>query len=212
MPQIPRHQCLVYEGSPAPHLPGLSALIRQKLDENYRCLYLHSPSMVAGLRSYLFAAGIDVTKEIMKGGLVLSSGNAHLVDGRFNIDRMIGMLEEALDQAVTDGYRGLWATGDMSREFGAERDFSKLLEYEWRLEEVFRKHPALSGICQYHADTLPREVLRHGLLTHQSLFINETLSRLNPLYVEQESFTLQSFDNTALDKMIRGLCRVPDTN
>ncbi len=168
--------------------------------------------MVAGLRSYLFAAGIDVTKEIMKGGLVLSSGNAHLVDGRFNIDRMIGMLEEALDQAVTDGYRGLWATGDMSREFGAERDFSKLLEYEWRLEEVFRKHPALSGICQYHADTLPREVLRHGLLTHQSLFINETLSRLNPLYVEQESFTLQSFDNTALDKMIRGLCRVPDTN
>jgi hypothetical protein len=193
----------VYEGSPAPHLPGLSALIRQKLGENYRCLYLHSPSMVAGLRSYLFAAGIDVTKEIMKGGLVLSSDNAHLVDGRFNIDRMIGMLEEALDQAVTDGYRGLWATGDMSREFGAERDFSKLLEYEWRLEEVFRKRPALSGICQYHADTLPREVLRHGLLTHQSLFINETLSRLNPLYVEQESFTLQSFDNTALDKIIR---------
>jgi len=141
MSQAPRHQCLVYEGSPAPHLSALSALIRQKLDENYRCLYLHSPPMVAGMRSYLFAAGTDVPKEILKGSLVLSSNNAHLVDGRFNIDRMLGMLEEALPQALHDGYQGLWATGDMSREFGPEKDFSKLLDYEWRARGIFSNTP-----------------------------------------------------------------------
>ncbi len=92
MPQVPRHQCFVYEGSPARHLPGLSALIRQMLDENHRCLYLHSPSMVAGMRSYLFAGGTDVTREVQNARLVLSSDNAHLVDGRFNIDRMLGFL------------------------------------------------------------------------------------------------------------------------
>jgi hypothetical protein len=37
--------------------------------------------MVTGMRSYLFAAGTDVTKEIVKGSLVLSSNNPHLVDG-----------------------------------------------------------------------------------------------------------------------------------
>lgn len=211
MPPVSRHQCLVYEGSPAPQLSGLAALIRQKLEENYRCLYLHSPPMVAGMRSYLFAAGADVTTEVMRGRLLLSSDNAHLVDGRFNIDRMLGMLEQALNQALNDGYQGLFATGDMSREFGPERDFSKLLEYEWRLEEFLRTHPALSGICQYHADTLPGEVLRHGLLTHPSLYINETLSRLNPHYVERESFAAQPINNAALDKMIRDLCTVPDT-
>ena len=211
MPHIPRHQCLVYKGSPAPHLPGLSALIRQKLDANYRCLIPHSPAMVTGMRSYLFAAGTDVTKEIVKGSLVLSSSHAHLVDGYFIIDRMLGMLEEALNQALHDGYQGLWATGDMSREFGPERDFSKLLEYEWRLEELFHTHPALSGVCQYHADTLPPEVLRHGLLTHPSLYINETLSRLNPHYVERESFAAQPINHTALDKAVRDLCMVPDT-
>ena len=188
MPQISRHQCLVYKGSPASHLPGLSALIRQKLDENYRCLFLHSPAMVTGMRSYLFAAGIDVTKEIVKGSLVLSSNNAHLVEGRFIIDRMLERLEEAVNQALHDGYQGLWATGDMSREFGPERDFSKLLEYEWRLEEFFQTQPALSGVCQYHADTLPREVLRHGLLTHPSLYIGESLSRVNPHHVERNCF------------------------
>ena len=210
MPQIPRHHCLIYEGSPAPHLPGLSTLIRQKLDENYRCLFLHSPAMVTGIRSYLFAAGTDVTKEIVKGSLILSSSNAHLVEGYFIIDRMMGMLEEALDQAIHDGYQGLWVTGDISREFGPERDFSKLLEYEWRLEEFFHTHSALSGICQYQADTLPPEALRHGLLTHPSLYINETLSRLNPHYVERKSFAAQPVNNTALEKMIRDLCTVPD--
>ncbi len=210
MTPIPRHQCLIYKGSPALHLPGLSALIRQKLTENYRCLYLNIPSMIAGMRPYLLAGGIDITKEVAKGSLVLSSDSTHFEDGCFNIDRMLGMLEEALDQALHDGYQGLWTTGDMSLEFGPERDFSKLLDYEWRLEEFLQANPALCGICQYHADTLPGEVLRQGLLTHPSLYINETLSRLNPHYVKRESFTAQSYNNPALDKMIRDLCTVPD--
>ncbi|MEP7153154.1 MAG: MEDS domain-containing protein, partial [Nitrospira sp.] len=208
---VSRHQCLVYAGSPAPHLLGLSALIRQKLEANYRCLFLNSPAMVTGMRSYLLAAGTDVTKEIVKGSLVLSSSNAHLVEGCFIVDRMLGMLEDALHQALHDGYQGLFATGDMSREFGPERDFSKLLEYEWRLEELLRAHPALSGICQYHADTLGPDVLRHGLMTHPALYINDTLSRLNPLYVKRESFAAQLVNTPALDTMIRELCTVPDT-
>ena len=110
---------------------------------------------MAGLRSYLFAAGTDVTTEIAKGSLVLSSDSEHLLEGQFHIERMLGMLEKALHEALNDGYHGLWATGDMSREFGPEKDFSKLLEYEWRLEEFFQQHPALSGVCQYHTDTLP---------------------------------------------------------
>ena len=201
----------MYEGSPSPHLPGLSALIQQKLDANYRCLFLHSPAMVTGMRSYLLAAGTDITKEIIKGSLVLSSSTAHLVEGCFIVDRMLEMLEEALYQALHDGYQGLFATGDMSREFGPERDFSKLLEYEWRLEEFFQTHPALSGVCQYHADTLPPEALRDGLVAHSSLYINQTLSRLNPHYVKRESFTAQPINHTALDKAVRDLCMVPDT-
>ena len=64
------------------------------------------------------------------------------------------------NQALKDGYQGLWATGDMTWEFGPARDLSKLLEYEWRLEEFIREHPQMGGICQYHTDTLPREILR----------------------------------------------------
>ena len=89
MHEIPRHQCLIYEGSPAPHLRALASVIEVKLKEKYRCMFLNSRPMVAGLRSYLFAAGVDVPKEITNGSLVLSSDNEHLLDGRFDIDRML---------------------------------------------------------------------------------------------------------------------------
>ena len=207
---IPRHQCMIYAGSPAPHLPSLAALVRQKLNENYRCLYLNSPPMVAGMRSYLFAAGVDVTQEVNNNRLMLSSSTEHLEKRHFDVDRMITMLNEALTHALRDVYQGLWATGDMSWEFGPEKDFSKLLEYEWRLEELFQRNPCLSGICQYHTDTLPHRAVRQGLLTHQSILINHTLSRLNAYYIERDSARIPS--DIDLDHVIAGLSQAQDTH
>jgi hypothetical protein len=205
MQHTPRHQCLIYKGSPAPHLPGFTALIRQKLSENHRCLYLNSPPMVAGMRSYLYAAGVDVPQEVMKGRLILSSDRGHLKNGSFDIDRMLTLLNEAVGLALKDGYQGLWATGDMSWEFGPEKSFSKLMEYEWRLEGLFQTQPALSGICQYHADTLPHEVMRQGLMTHQAIFINDTLSRLNAHYISAKSSTAHRPSHADIDSVINRL-------
>ncbi len=158
-----RHQCLIYDGSPSCSLPILAEAIREKLANECRCLYLDCPPMVAGIRSCLSALEIDVPQELARGSLVLSSEQTHLVDGRFDVDKMIRTLEDAIRKAVSDGYRGLWASGDMSWEFGPEHNFDKLLEYEWRLEQLFFKQPTLSGICQYHRYTLPREAVRRGL-------------------------------------------------
>jgi MEDS: MEthanogen/methylotroph, DcmR Sensory domain len=207
MEPLPRHQCLIYEGAPSRHLPSLAALAVEKLEQNYRCLYLNSAPMVAGMRSYLAAAGVDVAQEVGKASLVLSSDQRHLLGGQFDVERMIRTLEDAIQQALDDGYDGLWATGDMTWELGPERDRWRLLEYEWRLEKLFRTHPQLSGICQYHADTLPRDMMRQGLLGHQTIFVSKTLSLLNPHYVLPESFTLGAAENAELDSAVRHLCQ-----
>jgi hypothetical protein len=212
MNSLPRHQCLIYKGSPSLQLSAIAALVRQKMNENYRCLYLNSPVMVAGMRCYLAAAGIDVTYEAGKASLVLSSDLGHLVEGRFDVDRMMRTLEDAIEQALKDGYKGLWATGDMTWELGPEKDFSKLVEYERRLEELFQRHPALGGICQYHADTLPDRVLRQGLVSHPSIFVNETLSHINPNYLRADSYSDQAAMNPELKSVINQLCRHEDTN
>jgi len=179
--------------------------MRDKLRQRYRCLYLNTRPMVAGLRSYLAAAGVDVVDAIAKGSLLLSSEQDSLADGSFDIDRMINALESAVEKALEDGFEGLWASGDLTWEFGPARDFSKLVEYELRLEELFRRKPALSGICQYHTDTLPREATRQGLVVHSAIFINETLSLMNPHY--RESFAPDATPDPELDSAIVRLCR-----
>jgi hypothetical protein len=182
MDLVPRHQCLVYSGSPSLHLRPVSQVIREKLKEKHRCVYLNSEPMVAGMRSYLAAAGVDVEHEVHDTNLILSSERPHLVNDRFEIQGMLGALQSELERALRDGYAGLWATGDMTWEMGSDQDVEKLTEYERSLDEFLRTHPQIGGICQYHAETLSRELLALGVRLHPLIFINETLSILNPQF------------------------------
>ena len=203
-----RHQCLIYDGPPSQKLGIIAAIIQRRLKEGYQCLYLNSAPMVTGMASTLAALGVDVESETSKGSLILSSEPV-TSGGSFNCKEMLGKLEDTLDQALRDGYKGLWASGDMTWEFGAEKDFSKLLEYEYGLEEVFNRRKELCGICQYHRDSLPHEAVRQSLLIHPHIVINKTLSLINPHYLKTTWPT--NFDtNRRLDKMIVELCRHPD--
>lgn len=199
-----RHQCLIYEGSPSEKLPLLAAVIQCKLDEGYRCLYLNSAPMVAGMRSTLSAIGIDVAAEIARASLVLSA--EPISQGAdFDGKAMLRTLENALDEALSDGYKGLWASGDMTWEFSPGKDFSKLLEYEMGLEEIFSRRKELCGICQYHRDTLPHDAMRQSLLVHPGITISETLSRMNPQYLKV-SWPVDQNTGVKLDEMINALC------
>jgi hypothetical protein len=206
-----RHQCFIYDGPPSKQLPALAATIKRKLDEGYRCLYLNSRPMVAGIRSNLAAIGIDVVDETARARLVLSSEPVTSADGGFEVDLMLRKLEDALDQALSDGYKGLWATGDMTWEFGSERNLAKLMEYEYQLEGLMQKRSELCGICQYHQDTMPREAIRQGLLAHRTIFINETLSRLNPHFVSPGQPHNRTATNAELDETITTLRELQST-
>ena len=76
-----RHSCFIYEGPPSKQLPSLVAVAREKLEQNHCCMYLNSPPMVAGMRSYLAASGVDVAEATARGSLVLVSEQQHLIDG-----------------------------------------------------------------------------------------------------------------------------------
>src|SRR3569833_2985328 len=204
-PYSSRQQCLIYEGAPSRHIPAVASIMADKLGSNHRVLYLNSRPMIAGMKSQLAAYGVDEQSAMTSGNLVLSSEQTHRIgDWEFDVPSLLGTLERALQQALTDGYQGLWATGDMTWEFGPSKDLSKLLEYEWRLEEIMREHPEMSGICQYHADTLPREILRKGLETHRQLFVNETLSMINPHYLDRTSFSTPA-DLLGVDRFLAGV-------
>lgn len=207
MDQNARHRCLLYRGAPSHQLPLLARVIQDKLEQNLRCLYLNSPSLVAGMRSCLAASGLDVAYEAMRGSLIVSSERHHLVDEKtFSVERMMQALEQALEEALDDGYAGLWATGDMTWELGPEIGSGKLLEYEWRLEDFMRSHPELGGICQYHIDSLPAAAVREGLSAHSEVFVNETLSLINPHFASSETAARLTVSSSKLDGFVEELC------
>lgn len=172
---------MIYQGAPSSHLDSIAQTLLEKLQANYRCLYLNGPAMIAGMRSRLAAAGLDLKEEVERGALIFSSDQTHLVNGIFDPDRMIASLRGALERALAEGYAGLWAAGDMTWEFGNEHNLDKLLGYERRLDQVMSSHPGLCGVCLYHRDTLPSHAIQTALATHPALYVNATLSQLNPL-------------------------------
>ena len=52
--------------------------------------------------------------------------------------------------------------------------------------------PALSGVCQFHAETLPSDAIQWGLCTHRAVYINEALSKHNPYYAPGEVFAYRA--------------------
>ena len=70
----------------------------------------------------------------------------------------------------------------MTWELSGERNTGKLLEYERALEAFMKNNPALSGVCQYHRDTLPPHAMETTLATHPAMYVNATLSRVNADY------------------------------
>jgi predicted HicB family RNase H-like nuclease len=195
-----RHQGFMYHGSPSRQIPMIAAVIRARLEQKHRCLYLDSERMVAGLRSHLAQIGVDVAGETAKNSLVFSSHLSHLSeDQTFDVDRMIATLDDALNQTLRDGYVGLWASGDVAWEFGPRVDFGQLVEYEMRLEDFMCTHEEISGICQYHASVLPPDAMQTGHEMHPSFFINETQSRLNPAYMARNRVGPMTSPETIFD-------------
>jgi signal transduction histidine kinase len=181
--EVSRHKCLIYEGEPVQQLPVVLPLLLDGLATNWRCLYLGDPATLPMVDQALNAKGIDTEREQSRGALVLSADRSHLVNGRFDPEAMIDGLSRAIDESVEQGFEGLCATGDMRWELGDDSNFDRLLEYEARLEQLFREGRPLRGICQYRRDVVPPQALRHALMAHRSTYIGNTLNRDNLFYM-----------------------------
>jgi hypothetical protein len=206
-PSESRHQCLIYEGESSHHLPTLVGVVREKLRYNYRCLFLDCAPMVVGMRLALGAGGVNVMSEVAAGRLVMTSERNYLIRGRrFEIEPMMQGLARALQDALDSGFEGLWASGNIGWELGPERNFSQLLEYEWKLEDFVRDNPRMSGICQYHRDTLPREALIDGVLSHSRVFVDPTRSLANPHAADRQTYRKESRENPTLEEFVQHIC------
>ena len=82
---------------------------------------------------------IDSAAAVKRGALVVATHNtAHLPDGCFDCERMLRLLNDAVESALNDGFIGLRTCGDMSWLLQEPTGAEQILEYEALLNQFFQ--------------------------------------------------------------------------
>jgi len=175
------HVCTLFV-SPEEQLVAAVEYIREGLARGERCLYVCCDRGQDEFREALRHAGIAVDAEEARDALVLSTKHeGHLQGGSFDPDRMIAMLQWALNDALRVGYTGLRAGGDMSWLLDEAPGSEKLAEYEARLNHFFESNHAI-GLCMYSLQRMPPAILDHCLATHKFVRMEGPILLSNPFY------------------------------
>jgi hypothetical protein len=165
-----------------------------------------SRQAIARFRSALSARGIDVEHAASSGALLEDTHDeAHLEGGRFESERMLRLLNEAVETALNDGFTGLRTCGDMSWLVDHPPGATQVVEYEALLNQLFRGVRAC-GMCQYDRRRLPPEYVDHGLATHSSVVI-ERRHKPNPFYQRATAAMRRAPESSMVDWKIAELRR-----
>jgi DcmR-like sensory protein len=178
------HICALYE-TEEEQITIASDYLADGLRRGERCLYVaESRAALERFHAALTRLGIDVPAMLRRGALIEAThADAHLLDGRFDSERMMGFLNASVEAALKDGFSGLRTCGDMSWLLADAPGSDQVLEYEAFLNQFFLGVPA-AGMCQYDRRRLPARLVNHALATHTSL-IPRARQDLHPSYRAQ---------------------------
>jgi len=148
--------------------------------------------------------GINVSSMIKRGALIEAThAEAHLENGHFDSERMLRLLNQAVETALNDGFSGLRTCGDMSWLLHRPAGADQVVEYEALLNQLF--HGVLAaGMCQYDRRRLSPELLDHALATHSSAVVDGH-HKTNPFYLPAAVAIKRSATPADLDSKLGAL-------
>ena len=175
------HICVLYETAEEQRTVA-AAYLADGLARGERCYYVADSAAALGeFRVVLRGLGVDVDEVRRLRALVEATHDeAHLAGGYFDSERMLAMLNQAVETALNDGFTGLRTCGDMSWLLGDPPGAQQVVEYEALLNQLFRGVRAC-GMCQYDLRRLPDTLLDRALAMHSSSVIEGTY-KTNPFY------------------------------
>ena len=139
------------------------------------------------LANYLAGHGFCCDKLKESGALTKAgTSGAYFQDGRFDPDRMLGVLRKYHEDSVTEGYPAARVIGEMTAEIETIDGGSRLMEYESRVSLLLKDHP-VTAVCQYDANKFDGATIMKVLKVHPLMVIRGAVVH-NPYYVSPEEF------------------------
>ena len=175
------HICSLYD-TEEEQLATAAAYLADGIWHGEQGLYIGANrDAVRRFRAALDATGLDAAALAGRGALIeLTHEDAYLVDGHFSYERMLTTLNEAVEQAVGDGFSGWRGCGEMSWLLAGAPGSEQVFEYEAALHQFFSSRRAC-GLCQYNRKLLPARLIDMALATHSTAVIAGR-QRFNPFF------------------------------
>ncbi len=163
------HICSIYD-TEEEQLAVAAEYLSDGLHSGERCLYAAaSRADLNRFRTALTAAGIDVMDAVRRGAfLERTHAEVHLAGGRFDCERMLRLLNEAVEAALNDGFKGLRTCGDMSWLLVECDGREQVTDYEALLNPFF-KNVRGAGMCLYDRQRMSKHMIDGALATHPAL-------------------------------------------
>jgi PAS domain S-box-containing protein len=198
------HLCLVYETEEEWRSAAIT-FMALGLQKNEKCIYVVDTHTAGQICSYLSEEGVDVDFASTSGQLVvLHETEAYTRDGIFDPDKMIALLIEETEKALSEGYAALRVTGEMSWALRGHPGSEALLEYEAKLNrDLFPDYPCLA-ICQYYRKLFDPKILRYIVMTHPLMVRNNCIYH-NPYYIPPDEFLSQKRNHYELEHWLESL-------
>lgn len=181
------HLCLIYE-SVDECLETIIPFINIGIEQNDKCIYVADANTAGQVRAFFRRAGADIDKAEKSGQLaILNESQAYTRGGVFDPDKMIALLIEETEKALSDGYSALRVTGEMSWALRGYLGADRLMEYEAKLNrDFFPKYPC-TALCQYDRRKFPPEIIKNAIMTHPAIACKNRIFR-NLYYIPPEEY------------------------
>ena len=180
------HVCLIY-GNAVDQLSVIVPFLRQALARGERILYILDDRTTEEIIQALASAQLDVGYERERGALrFLTKQDAYLRLTKFIPERMIDFVRQQEEQALREGFSGLFLTGEMTWACGPEVGNDHLIEYEALLNQL-EHHPHLTILCQsrHNRSRFEAPSIHAALRTHPLVITGDALCG-NPFYQPPE--------------------------
>ena len=159
------HLCCIYE-TDEEHRALLTPFLRHGLERREKVIYIVDVRTAEIVLGYLRQDGMGVEPYLGSGQLsIIGVKDAYMKEGVFDSDRMITLLRNETELALSEGYDALRVTGEMTWALRGLPGSERLMEYEAKLNGFLPGSKCLA-ICQYDKRRFDSPILLDVLTTH----------------------------------------------
>lgn len=196
------HFILIYEN--ADELFAFAVpFIKDGLARRERCIYVADDQTPTLVTKALTQGGVDVSREMKRGALMLLNQHEHAIQPPFGVTRMVERILQRVADASAGGFAGVRFAAEMTWAHGAEVRDDLLVEYD-SLLDIICAPGTLSFVCMYREDRFSPSMLRDLVRSHAKVVAGDDVYlSLCALFQDLAGTDLDKFLQSARERRIQ---------